>query len=272
MDNIIININSRFVDLNKYSASNFVYHLEEELKNVIYIKIGSIEVPTSFYNFLESKKNISFKISDGVNEDTITLIEGNYTSDSLLLYVQDILDVINTNRNQDYKIELNINNGKIKFTNINNFSIDFNNNSELDSLGIHLGFTKENYSGKSIEADNVIRLNTPLYFFLKINDFDNIQDHYVKNAFAKIIQTTGSYDLTVEGKSEYVSKDLVFRSPINLNRLEIKLVDWYDRILDLNGYNLSLTLEIGYVYDKQLYQQLNNNGIPNGDHRLKFFY
>ena len=42
MDNLIINVNSRFADLTKYTSSNFVYHLNDEIKNIAYIKLGSI--------------------------------------------------------------------------------------------------------------------------------------------------------------------------------------------------------------------------------------
>ena len=66
MDNLIINVNSRFADLTKYTSSNFVYHLNDEIKNIAYIKLGSIEFPSSSYNFLAVKKNTSFVIGDGV--------------------------------------------------------------------------------------------------------------------------------------------------------------------------------------------------------------
>ena len=65
MNNILINVNSKFSDrdLTKYTSSNFIYHLNEEIKNIAYIKLGSIEFPTSMYNFLSSKNNVSFKIN-----------------------------------------------------------------------------------------------------------------------------------------------------------------------------------------------------------------
>ena len=57
-----------------------------------------------------------------------------------------------------------------------------------------------------------------------------------------------------------------------MSKLEIQVVDFRDRIIDLNGFNFSFTLEIGYLYDKKLYESINNRGIPNGDNRLKFYY
>ena len=273
MNNIVINVNSKFSDLTKYTSSNFLYFLEEEIKNIAYIKLGSIEFPTSIYNFLLSKGNTSFKINDGTNEDIVLLPDGNYTSDTILIKIQDLLDDINSLRGKDYSVDLDINTAKIFFTCSDNFTLDFSsNNYDYDTLGFHLGFKNNTYSGTNIVADSVIALNTPVYYFLKINDFGCIKDNNVKNAFAKIIQTTGSFDFTFEGKGDFTAKEVVFRSPINLSKLEIQVVDFMDRIVDFNGINLSFTLEVGYIYDKKLYDEINNQGLPGGDNRLKYYY
>lgn len=274
MDNLIINVNSCFTDKTKYTSSNFVYHLDEEIKNIAYIKLGSIEYPSSPYIFREDKRNTSFKIGDGTLEDTITIQDGNYTTDTLAIEINDKLELINDARNTNYVVDVNVISGKIEITSETSFTLNFSNNDiGYVSLGYHMGFDEDNYSGDSIIiGDKVMRLNYPIYYFLKINDIDNIQDKNVKNAFAKIIQTTGSFDFTIQGKSDYVAKEKVFRSPINISKLNVQLVDYKDKIIDLNGFDFSFTLEIGYVYDKKLYEELNNNGLPNGDHRIKYFF
>ena len=274
MDNLIINVNSNFADKTKYTSSNFVYHLDEEIKNIAYMKLGSVEFPSSTYNFLLSKANTSFKIGDGSVEDTVTIADGNYTTDTLTIAIQDKFDLINSARSKNYEVDVDINTGKIFFTSDDSFRIDFSNTDVgYGSLGFHMGFNDNIYTNDSrIEGDNVVKLNNMLYYFLKINDIDNVQDYYVKNGFAKIIQTTGSFDFTIQGKGDFVAKEKVFRSPINISKLNVQLVDYRDRIIDLNGLDFSFTLEIGYVYDKKLYEELNNNGIPNGDHRTKYFY
>ena len=86
MDNLIVNVNSNFADKTKYTSSNFVYRLDEEIKNIAYMKLGSVEFPSSTYNFLLSKANTSFKIGDGSVEDTVTIADGNYTTDTITVY------------------------------------------------------------------------------------------------------------------------------------------------------------------------------------------
>ena len=60
MNNILINVNSKFVDLTKYTSSNFVYYLDEEIKKA-YVRLGSIELPNTSYNFLSIKKILILK-------------------------------------------------------------------------------------------------------------------------------------------------------------------------------------------------------------------
>ena len=162
---------------------------------------------------------------------------------------------------------------KFIFTCSDIFSLDFTDIEKgYGNLGYHLGFLSNTYTGTSITADSVINLNSPSYYFLKINNIGSIKDNFVNNAFAKIVRNTGSFDIVYEGKGDFTSKEVVFRSPINLSKLEIQVVDFKDRIIDFNGIDLSFTLEVGYVYDKKLYEEINNNGLPNGDNRLKYYY
>ena len=64
----------------------------------------------------------------------------------------------------------------------------------------------------------------------------------------------------------------MFRSPIDLSTIEVQLVDYLGNELEFNEFDFSFTLEIGYIYDKKLYEEINNKGIPNGDTRNKFYY
>ena len=168
MDNLIINVNSCFTDKTKYTSSNFVYHLDEEIKNIAYIKLGSIEYPSSLYIFREEKRNTSFKIGDGTIEDTITIQDGNYTTDILAIEINDRLELINDARNTNYMVDVNVINGKLEFTSDTSFTLNFTNDDiGYGSLGYHMGFDKNNYLGDStIIGDKVMRLNYPIYYFL----------------------------------------------------------------------------------------------------------
>ena len=60
MDNIIINIDSRFRNKQIYNNSGkFIYQLSEKIKNCKYIRLSSFEFPNLYFTFTEKKNNIS---------------------------------------------------------------------------------------------------------------------------------------------------------------------------------------------------------------------
>jgi len=273
MDNILINVNSIFKDKTLYSSNDFVLELPEQIKNIIYMKISSIEIPNIFYTFSNIRLNNYLKIVTGVDSDIINLGDANFTSDTLITYIQDKLDEINITRGTDYTFSININTAKLSFTSSTSFTLDFSRDitNEYESLKYYLGFDNDTYTGTSIVAENILNLTGNSYIYININDINNIIDNKVSNAFVKILTTGDKYSFQFLGKDDYNSKDKVFRSPINLSKLRVKLLDYLGNKIDLLG-DYSFTIEVGVIYDLKLYKEINNGGRPNGDIRLKFYY
>lgn len=60
----IINIDSRFRDnFSTSSSSNFLFKLKEPIKNVISVRLSSIELPNTFYSFSKSRGNTTFYVT-----------------------------------------------------------------------------------------------------------------------------------------------------------------------------------------------------------------
>lgn len=275
MDNIIININSQFRNTSVYSNScDFSINLEEEIKNIIYVKLTSIELPLFYNSFSNTRNNNSFTVTVGANTDNVSLGDGSFTQDNLVTKIKSRLDEINTARGTNISITKDGNTGKVTFTCSNNLTLNFTRTGNIDYKGIkyHLGFTNDSYTATSIEGETPLDVNVDRYIFIKINDFQNVRDNKVNNCYSKIIINASPYETLIRGPEEYISKDLVLRSPINMSKLNVKLLDFVGNTLDIGGNDFSFTLELGYVYDDNLYKELNNKGIPNGDHRTKFFY
>lgn len=277
MENLIFNINSLHRDKSKFAKPNkFEIELPSKIKNIIYLKMTSVELPYVFYNFHEDRNNVSFTIRHTNNTltDTITLDNGNYTSDLLVDFITNKLNVINTSRGTNFALSLSFVTGKLTFTNSTQFTLDFSRtgNTKYEGINHYLGFINESYTGTSIIADSVLNIVGNHYAFIKINNISNVIDPKVNNIFAKIILDTERYNIYYEGNDKFVSKTKQFRKPENFNKISIEVVDYNGELLDLGIQNFSLTIELGYIYDLKLYQQIHNNGIPNGDDRLKFLY
>jgi len=304
MDNIIINIDSRFRNKQIYNnAGKFTYQLSEKIKNCKYVRLSSFEFPNLYFTFTEKKNNISFKLICNSKEYVVTITEGYYASDTLLLEIQEQFDKANIYMQTEFKILFNYNNG---FCTIENgtayFRVEFSNYpSRYPSLGYQLGFRKDNYlsstavvSGEaiySIITESQLDTIGEQYLFLKLNDYGIIfhdyediitkdssgeiilREKYVgdKNVFAKIILNTNKAEQVFDNGSNFLTKSYIFRQPIDLDRFNISLSDPRGNIIDMVHMDFSLTLEIGIIYDSSLQNELTDTilnkfmttGLPN---------
>ena len=275
MENIIVNVNSLYRDKTLYpNAEKFTYNLPTHLNNIIHMRLTSLEIPNVDYTFTSEKNNKTFKITVGFVTETIVLDDGNYSSDTLTNLITDKFDAINTARGWDLSVTINVRSGKIVFSNDSQFTLDFTrtSNTSYPNLNYHFGFTNETYSGTSITSDSVINLIGISYFFVKINDISNVIDEKVGNAFAKVINNVDKFNVQFEDFESFVTKDKQFRSPQNFNKLDIEIVDYLGNPLNMYNHDISMTLELGYIYDLNLYNSIHNKGIPNGDDKQKYLY
>ncbi len=278
MDNIILNVSSIFRDKSLFpDSTNFEYKLPTKLKNIIYIRLTSVEIPNINYVIKASKNNNSFQINniDGDSSvNTITIKDGNYTSDTLINLLNESLESINGNA---FTVSIDPITGKLTISSdaSRTFELNFTRTGDLTYQGLNYYFGYKNlvYTGEtSYVGDSIINLIGNHYFFIKLNDFSNIIDYYVPNAFAKIITNTDKFNVQFEDYDSFISKDKLFRSPIDLDCIKVQLVDFRNNFLEFEQHEFSFTLELGYIYDRNLYNNIHNNGIPNGDDRIKFLY
>lgn len=303
MDNIIINIDSRFRNKQVYTNSGkFIYNLSENIKNCKYIRLSSFEFPNLYFSFTQNKLNTSFKIIKDYMTYDILIEDGFYASDTLLKEIETQFSKINSVIGTNFNISFNYNNGFVTITNDTEFSLDFSNKpSRYSSLGYQLGYRLDTYDVSSTIIDGApgygitseSQLDTVLdsYLFLKINDYGVIyhdfEDIVVKdfqgtiierqkyignrNIFAKIIINSNKAEYVFDGGSNFLTKSFIFRQPVDLNRLSIELSDPKGNTVDMVHMDYSFTLEIGVIYDLSLTYELTDtvsnkfllNGLPN---------
>jgi hypothetical protein len=119
----ILNIDSRFRTSCNNPATDFQYRLEHPYKNIIRLRVASVEIPNMFYTFSKAKKNVTFvikafDITGIVRQATIVIPDGNYNSIELINEIQIQLDA---NMRDTYgifiTISLNAINAKVTFIN-----------------------------------------------------------------------------------------------------------------------------------------------------------
>lgn len=261
---------SKIFNISSYEAtnkSNFRFDLPSNYHNIAYMKIKSIEIPHTIYTFSSNKNNLNAKLTFDSVDYNIIISEGNYTANTIITEIQDKLNSINITTSQDFTISLNSINNKITIKNNtgNNFTLDFsrlNNGGDTiyPHIGYYLGFTEEIYSSNNTYTGiNQLNLIDTNYIYLKINDLENIRDPIVHYSFSKIMLFNKN-----EANTHYIKEEDIignihhFRNPRNIKSLNIKLVDYKDKELTLTPYNVTITLEIGYIYDSELYKKINH--------------
>jgi len=283
----ILNIDSRFCSDSSKSTTDFTFHLEHTYKNLIRLRIASIEIPNMVYTFTAKNNSFIIKAYDILNiarTITITLPVGNYTSCDLITLLQSLLD---TGVRDKYGIFMNITldtaTAKVTITHTGvssvpvtipvttplspakPFILDFNSVNKRKhnfGLGYNLGFRKNMYKVTTSQTGECcLDVVGDTYMFLCINDLHTVEQKTTENyiqCLAKIIIREDRYAVIYDDGSTLMSNEIVFPSPIDLKVLQVKLLDPYGEVVDLNCMNFSFSLEITEVLNTSLYDFYRN--------------
>ena len=236
---IIVNIDSQFRKNSSDSTGNFTINLSEPVKQVLSIKLNSIELKHSWYTFDELYGNISFCINIEGTEQTynISIPSGNYhvnIENDGSLSTDNLYEIINNNLPDELKnkIEFEYEKSTHKTKIINKNDVDykivffqrgkssFYPYSKINSnLGWNLGFRPDyDYTDEAINSNFSISLlqNTEMisesmvdvygtkYLLLVVDDFT--KSHVSKNFIGASINEN-KIELPEYYKNEIISSD-----------------------------------------------------------------
>jgi hypothetical protein len=281
-----LNLNSCF--RNNYYQSNpcdFTYTIPSEIKNVLSMRLVSIEIPNSWYLFSSLKKNNIFEIIIEENKNIhcfkIEIPDGNYDSETLEEYLNSNYFYNSGMKNVLKYIKFSINhyNFKTKFELIEEcqierkhitFSLKFTettNQNIMNTFGWIIGFRMANYVGLyEMESEGLFDAGGDRYIYLCINDFqyNNNPSNMVcfdksvlnEDVIAKIPMVNGKLSLVVNDNNSPLSKIRLYNGPVNLSKLQVKIIDRFGSIIDLNNMDFSLTLELQILYESFNFQNV----------------
>jgi hypothetical protein len=185
-----LNLNSCF--RNNYYQSNpcdFLYIIPSEIKNVVSMRLVSIEIPNSWYLFSNIKKNNIFEIIVHVEGKDYTydiiIPEGNYDSESLQEFLNSTFFYESQLDNYLKYIKFTIDPHSLKssFEIINHddkhalsFSLKFSQamaQNIMNTFGWIIGFRIGNYKKiyDSIKSEGLFDAGGDRYIYVCINDF-----------------------------------------------------------------------------------------------------
>jgi hypothetical protein len=292
----IVNVDSRFRNTQLEPPTNFIYQFAHPYKNIIRMRVASVEIPQPWYAFSATKRNIAFSLKAYDITDTIVTIPvaiapANYTATSLVGAIQAEFDRIAAERGVFFDASLNPVTQRLTIRTLgcaavgssaptvdpSPFTLDFTvvgyEKRAADwGLGYNLGFRDRvvsvDYADVSGSTDVYVVAPCPvdvtgdLYALLGINEYYTVEhrtnDDYVQ-ALAKVIcsRTAGGSILFDSGYT-VLTNDYVFPSPADLKSIQVRLVDAYGVPVELACSNFSFSLEVTEVTNLKLYESYRN--------------
>ena len=280
-----LNINTCF--RNNYYNSNpcdFLYNIPIEIKNVVSMRLASIELPNSWYLFSSLKKNNIFTIetnnNGSINTFTIVVPDGNYENAMLENYLNTTYFYQSTNITALTYIKFVIDpfNFKSSFELVSiapanfYFTITFLENineNMMNTLGWLFGFRLAKYKNivQKITSEGLFDAGGDRYVYVAIEDYQyntnslNIicfdQSIMEKNIIAKIPMINGKLSLIIDDNSSPLTKTRKYNGPVNLRNLYITIYDQFGNIIDINNMDYSFTLELEILYEGFNFTNIN---------------
>ena len=285
-----LHINSCFRE-NYYKTNPCDYKYSvPPISNLVSMKLASIEVPNSWYLFSHLKKNNRFVIEISCNNKCsvhdIVIPDGNYDRETVVnylnttyFYAADFSDMEGGDKavplsHIKYSIHPRTNKscfeivaGALQDADIE-FSLHFtegNDDNILETCGWILGFRMGRYLkiDDKIVSEGLFDGGGDRYIYLAVNDYQynynetnivcfdkmTINDYII----AKIPLRNGKFSLIIdENDKNPLVKIRRYNGPVNVSKLEIKLLDKFGDVIDFNHMDWSFTLELELLYENSL--------------------
>jgi hypothetical protein len=290
----IINIDSRFrQNPTGTTTSNFFFRLLEPVKNVLRIRITSIEFPNNYPVFTAARRNITLRVIYGTTPDTavLTIPEGNYTAGEMQAALTAAIAAAGL---PWLTVTFNTVTGRYTFTGTQKFALDPGYDSfdrPFDyGLGFNLGFSLQTHiatgSGTSwkVVSNQCAYFAGDQYVFLRVNNFgcvsskvsvvpvsvsypitnntpntQELPNEQTITALAKIILKDPKNFMTYDDYASQHAKEVTFTSPTDLSRFHIQILDAYGNLIDMCSAQYSFSMEVLEVRNSSLYDTIRDS-------------
>lgn len=279
-----LNMNSCFrSNYFQSSSSDFQYNIPSELKNIVSMRLISIEMPKSWYLISKNNKNNIFEITitmiheGNIESQTynIEIPEGNYNASLLENFLNKTYFYQSQNDNLLKFICFSINpyNNKTTFEILNDsinisliFSDEYNDNP-LITFGWLCGFRMTNYLNitNKVVSEGIFDNGSENYIYVIINDYQYNTNHMNivgfdksvlnENVIAKVLfrNTDSSFILNDNNPLAQMRE---YNGPVNISKLHIKLIDKFGNTINLNNMDIALTIQFEILYESYNFNNL----------------
>jgi hypothetical protein len=247
---------------------------------VVNLSLISYEIPLTIYSI--NRCNNYFTIFMASNTyHNIDISNGNYGT----IFSNKLFDLSNS----DIVLEINNNistfnisfgvdsiSGKSYFINNNATQVEIFFNKDINGtddgltqlplkLGWSLGFRIGNYilpPNSKVWSDGIVNLSTNKYLYISIDDFTHAGNNsfvatfsestlsnniITKINYSDLLDNYGTYN--TGSQNNVCNANRSYYGPVDINKLHIKVMDEYGKIIDFNNMDWSFTINIDILYD-----------------------
>ena len=290
----VINIDSRFRDPARDStAADFYFSLLAPVRNVLRIRVTSVEFPNNYPFFTSLRRNVTLRIwyRVGVSEARyadLVIDAGNYSAGDMM----DALNAAAAAAQGAGALPAGMNltatfsevTGRFTFTATRYFGIDTTTggyNRRFDyGLGYYLGLSRGLHrsavvAGKeTVVSDWCASFQGDNYLLLQVNDFVCVTQTIATNdstwtpegrnkeelvALAKIVLREPKNYMTFDDYAGQHAKEVVFPSPVDLSRLRVRVLDPYGEVVDMCSAQFSFSLEVLEIRNPLVYNAVRDS-------------
>jgi len=267
------------------NSSDFQYNIPSEIKNVVSMRLISIELPKSLYLISKNNKNNIFEImvtmihEENIESQTYTIeiSEGNYTAALLEDFLNKTYFFESNNDNLLKYIRFSINpyNNKTSFEMLNEFiniSLTFSdeyNDNPLITFGWLCGFRMTNYLNivNNITSEGIFDNGSENYIYVIINDYQYNTNHMNivgfdksvlnENVIAKVLLRNENSSFILNDNNP-LAQMREYNGPVNISKLHIKLIDKFGSIINLNNMDIALTIQFEILYESYNFRNVSD--------------
>ena len=262
----IICFDSRFRDnYMETMSTDFIYNFPVPIKNVLSLRLNSLELPNSWYSYSEAKKSNTFQIIDASNVSRfITLPDGNYQAMDFEMETNLIINEAFGGSFFDLSVNLIGCRTQISDKLGRNFELHFDtgdvNQDIRQNLGWYMGYRKASYTGDNVYiSEGIYNAGGNDYLYFMLNDFNHSETPSVlvmkdksildDNILAKIPVANDKYQVLFDSPSNGVLKQREYMGPTTLSRIHVKLLDEFGKVIDTNMMDFSFSLELEIAFE-----------------------
>ena len=269
----IISIDSQYRDTEFYKYStDFTFNLSEPLKDVVAIRMYSMQIPYSWYtinnnyggNFFYLKGNVA-GIDNGDFDYKISIRSGNYLPATLITAVNDSVTSLKTT----YP-DVSFGNTSITYDGPSNKSsifIDIKNNFNVSpsqfcsTMGYLIGYRQPIYIGSnSYTTESMFNGTFTDYIYFSVDDHINSSQYSTNygifadaivdnNVLAIVPITSPQFQSTFGSGADFIYKSRQYNGPVDIQKISIKMLDQLGNIINLHKYDYGFGIQVKTICD-----------------------